>query len=60
MSRDHEAHQFSRLISESDTGQAVYGCTFARCPETEIRRKGEPSPFAQKRQAAKARKAVRA
>lgn len=56
MTRDHEAHEFRRLISESDTGMAIFGCSFARCPDTEVRRKGEPSPFAVKREAAKARK----
>lgn len=53
---DHREHRFTRLVSESDTGMAIYGCAFGRCAETENRRKGSPSPFAQKRAATKARK----
>ena len=56
MAQPHTAHEFRRLVSESDTGMAIYGCTFGGCPETEVRRKGSPSPFAQKRAAIRAKK----
>lgn len=49
MPQPHTAHEFTRLISTSDTGMAIYGCAFRRCSETEVRRQGEPSPFATKR-----------
>lgn len=50
----HSVHDFSRLISESDTGRAIYGCSFRSggvvgCPETEVRQKNQPSPYAVKR-----------
>jgi hypothetical protein len=42
----HTAHVFSRLVAESEDGRAVYACSAnARCGETEVRRKGQPSPF---------------
>jgi hypothetical protein len=44
----HSVHHFVRALSESDDGRAVYGCDHARCGATEVRRKGEPSPFAVK------------
>lgn len=50
----HTVHTFSRLISTSDTGMAIYGCSFrsdgvAGCSETEVRRPNQPSPYAVKR-----------
>lgn len=56
MAAIHTAHDFRRLVSESDTGMAIYGCTFGRCSETEVRRKGSPSPFAERRSATRAKK----
>ena len=50
---DHSAHVFNRLISSSDDGRELYGCTHKRCGETEIRQQGAPSPFAMKRRAKK-------
>lgn len=60
MAQTHEAHRFSRLLSESDTGQALYGCDHGGCSATEVRRKGTPSPFAQKRAARRAPRGDRA
>ena len=60
MPQTHAVHDFRRLISESDSGAALYGCAFPGCGATEVRRKGEPSPFAAKRAAKAARKGARA
>jgi len=54
----HTVHDFSRLISSSDDGRGIYGCSFrasglAGCSETEVRMKNQPSPYALKREAAK-------
>ena len=51
---DHSVHQFTRELSHDDRGKAVFGCTHTRCSETEVRGRNEPSPYAQKRAAAKA------
>lgn len=61
MTQPHQVHDFSRLISSSDDGRAVYGCSFrsggvAGCGETEIRQKNQPSPYAVKRAKAAATK----
>lgn len=56
MSQPHHVHDFSRLISTSDAGMAIYGCSFGRCAETEIRAKGSPSPFAEKRATVRAKR----
>lgn len=61
----HEAHEFSRLLSTSDTGMALFGCAFRAggtvvgCGETEVRGRDEPSPYAIKRAAAKRASAAR-
>lgn len=57
----HTVHDFSRLVSQSDTGKAVYGCSFrsggvAGCSETEVRQVNQPSPYAVKRAKAAATK----
>jgi hypothetical protein len=57
--REHRVHRFSRLISTSDTGRALYGCEHPRCAETEVRMKGSRSPFAMKHAAKTARKGAR-
>lgn len=52
----HSVHRFDRLISSSDTGRSIFGCSFTSCGETEIRQRNQPSPYAvqrAKRQAAK-------
>lgn len=56
---EHTAHEFTRLLSTSDSGKALFGCTHKRCSETEVRGRNEPSPYAQKRAAAKAAAARR-
>lgn len=56
MTQPHTAHEYRRLVSESDTGMAIYGCTFPRCAETEVRAKGSPSPFAEKRATVRAKR----
>ena len=56
MTAIHTAHVFTRLVSESADGRAVYGCTFGRCAETEVRAKGSPSPFADRRATTRAKK----
>lgn len=55
----HAVHDFSRLVSQSDTGKAVYGCSFRSggvvgCGETEVRGINQPSPYAVKRAQRKA------
>lgn len=55
----HAAHVFKRLISESDSGRAVYGCSFDRCAETEVRQRFSESPFAQRQEKARQRQAAR-
>lgn len=60
MSR-HTVHSFSRLVSTSDSGMAIYGCSFrsdgvAGCAETERRMRNQPSPYAVKRAKAAATK----
>ena len=57
--REHTAHDFRRLVSESDTGRAIYGCAFPRCAETEVRTKGTRSPFAERHAATRARASAR-
>lgn len=54
MPQPHTAHDFSRLISTSDDGRAIYGCSYrasglAGCSETEVRQRNQPSPFAMRR-----------
>lgn len=54
----HSVHDFSRLISSSDDGRSVYGCSFRSggilgCGETEVRQRNQPSPYATKREAAR-------
>ncbi len=56
----HTAHVFSRVVSVSESGMCVYGCSaHPRCVETETRRKGSVSPFALAREAERQRKAGR-
>lgn len=56
---EHTAHQFTRLVSSTDDGRALFGCTFARCGATEVRGIDERSPFAIRREAASQRRAGR-
>lgn len=51
----HTKHEFTRLVSTSDTGRAIYGCRADRCGETEIRGVDERSPYA----IAQAQKAIK-
>jgi hypothetical protein len=51
---EHQVHDFSRLISASDDGRAVFGCAhrgagLRGCAETEIRGRHQPSPYALRR-----------
>ena len=61
----HESHDFSRLLSTSDDGRALFGCAFRAngtvigCAETEVRGVNQPSPHAIKRAAAKVAAAKR-
>ena len=61
----HGVHSFTRLISSSDDGRSVYGCSFRSggvvgCGETEIRQRNQPSPYAVKRaKAAASRKKIK-
>lgn len=65
MTQPHSVHEFSRELSKTETGLALYGCAFRSggtvigCAETEVRRIGQPSPYAVKRQAAKVAAAKR-
>lgn len=65
MPQPHSRHEFTRLLSTSDDGRALYGCAFRAggtvigCAETEVRRVGAPSPHAIKRATAKAAAAKR-
>lgn len=59
MSRDHSVHRFTRLLSTSSSGSALYGCEYARCPDTEVRQKGSPSPFTVRRHQAAERRQQR-
>lgn len=65
MAQPHQVHDFSRLISTSDTGMAIYGCAFRAngtvigCAETEVRATNQPSPYAVKREAARVAAAKR-
>lgn len=62
---EHRVHEFTRLISESSTGTALYGCAFRAngtvigCAETEVRAANQPSPYAVKREAARVAAAKR-
>jgi hypothetical protein len=61
----HREHRFTRLLSTSSAGTALYGCSYggsglSGCPETEVRRIGQPSPFEIKRRERAARKRERA
>jgi len=61
MPQPHSAHDFRRVVARSldpIDGRVIYGCAFSRsdfagCAETEIRREGQPSPHAVKREAAR-------
>lgn len=59
--RSHQVHTFTRRISEAADGRVLFGCSYgtawAGCAATEVRRPGEPSPFAVSR--AKRRNAAR-
>ena len=65
MPQPHQVHDFSRLISTSDDGRAIYGCAYRAggtvigCPETEVRQRNQPSPYAMKREATKRAAAAR-
>ena len=65
MAQPHQVHDFSRLISTSDTGMAIYGCAFRAngtvigCAETEVRATNQPSPYAINREAARVAAAKR-
>lgn len=65
MTQPHQVHEFSRLVSTSDKGIAIYGCAFRAngtvlgCAETEVRQVGSPSPYAIKREAARVAAAKR-
>lgn len=56
----HAAHVFDRVVATSqDDDRVVYGCSYrspgmSACPETEVRRRNQPSPFAVKRAKRKA------
>lgn len=56
---EHTEHRFERVISTSDDGRVLFGCTFrasglAGCGATEVRHHNQMSPFAARRAAAKA------
>lgn len=65
MAQPHQVHSFDRLLSTSDDGRAVYGCSFRAggtvlgCAETEVRSVNAPSPYAIKREAARVAAAKR-
>jgi hypothetical protein len=65
MTQPHSVHDYSRLISTSEDGRAVYGCAFRSggtvigCAETEVRALNQPSPYAVKREVAKVAAAKR-
>ena len=50
----HTVHTLQRLISTSTNGNAVFGCSFPGCSETEVRGVNQPSPYAVKRAKRKA------
>lgn len=56
---EHTVHHFTRLVSTSDTGRALFGCTHPRCGSTEIRGIDERSPFAIAQEQKAAKKAAR-
>lgn len=57
MTQQH-VHQLDRHVSDVGDGRVMYGCSGAPvCSKTEVRRPGEPSPYAVDR--AKRRMAAR-